>query len=129
MGIEVYWDDEAKTILRYDFEGRWTWDEFYKRCNKVIAMKAESLRRIDLMLDMRGSKYIPSDGIHHVQQITRLYSDGIGISVFVSDNHFFHTVFDVGVKLHSNLRDRYWLVETPDAARKIISEVRQLKMT
>ncbi len=29
MGIQVVWDDEAKTIVRYTFGGSWAWDDFF----------------------------------------------------------------------------------------------------
>ena len=39
MSVQVAWDNHEKTIVRYVFEGKWTWDEFYPAYNKAIEME------------------------------------------------------------------------------------------
>lgn len=29
MSVQVSWDNEDKTVIRYDLGGRWKWEEFY----------------------------------------------------------------------------------------------------
>jgi hypothetical protein len=29
MGITIQWDNPERTVLRYEFSGMWTWDEFF----------------------------------------------------------------------------------------------------
>jgi hypothetical protein len=39
--VEIKWDNEQKTILRYIFTGDWTWDEYLERLNEGRTMMAE----------------------------------------------------------------------------------------
>ena len=37
--IEVFWDNDAKSIIYTVFEGRWTWGDFYAADRQVIEME------------------------------------------------------------------------------------------
>jgi hypothetical protein len=51
MPIKLYWDNDEKTIARYDFEGRWTWDEYMT----VMAELAVMMRSVDHTVDAIGN--------------------------------------------------------------------------
>jgi hypothetical protein len=51
MPIKLYWDNEEKTIARYDFEGRWTWDEYLT----IMADLAEMMRSVDHTVNAIGN--------------------------------------------------------------------------
>jgi hypothetical protein len=38
MGIKVRWDNSEHTIIRWDFEGRWTDDDFYRAVQATGAL-------------------------------------------------------------------------------------------
>jgi len=38
MGITVRWDNEEKTIVRWDFDGRWTADDLYEAHARTLAL-------------------------------------------------------------------------------------------
>ena len=38
MSVTVVWDNERKTVIRYDMLGRWNWNEFQVEFQKAKAM-------------------------------------------------------------------------------------------
>ena len=47
MGIQVCWDDDAQTIIRYDYDQHWTWEDWSAAENSVIEM----LKGVDHAVD------------------------------------------------------------------------------
>ena len=88
MPIRVYWVDTEQTILRYDFEGRWTWDEFYPAYYEAIAMENAVSHRVDIILDMRTSHMIPANALLHMKNFSEKQPPNVGLSVFVTSNAF-----------------------------------------
>lgn len=61
MTITVQWDDEAKTIVRWVFDGKWTWDEY----NRAMTESNERVRDVDhfvdAIMDLSHSNMLPSN--------------------------------------------------------------------
>jgi hypothetical protein len=47
MPITVNWDNDAKTVIRYDFEGHWNWDEFRAAANEAFVFTRSVQHRVD----------------------------------------------------------------------------------
>lgn len=60
MPIHTFWDDDACTILRVTFTGRWTWEDLRESNLSKYAMCMESPHRVDLVNDMRTFVYRPA---------------------------------------------------------------------
>ena len=61
MPIHIKWDNDEKTILRYDFEGRWTWDEYFSVMKQLTAMMASVEYRVDAIANMKPG-IMPTSG-------------------------------------------------------------------
>jgi hypothetical protein len=68
MPIQVVWDDEQQTTIRYEIEGHWTWDEM----NAAIAVSNAWLdvadRKIDFIHDMSRSDGIPAGALTQLKR-------------------------------------------------------------
>jgi hypothetical protein len=53
MGIQTDWDNAEKTILRSDFEGKWTWDEYFVTMKQVVEMMKAVDHRVDAIANMK----------------------------------------------------------------------------
>ena len=53
MPVRVYWEDDSHTLVRYEFEGNWTWDELYPAYYQAIEMEKSVTHRVDVIMDMR----------------------------------------------------------------------------
>jgi hypothetical protein len=61
MPITVRWDDEARTIVRWVFEGKWTWDEY----NQAMIESNQQVRGVehpvDAIMDLTASNVLPTN--------------------------------------------------------------------
>lgn len=61
MPITAHWFDAEHTIIKVDYEGRWTWDEFFAAADDGRALAKSVSHRVDYILDMRNG-VIPRSG-------------------------------------------------------------------
>lgn len=124
MGIRVYWEDEAHTIVRYDFEGRWTWEELYPVYDEAIAMETSVPYRVDVILDMRRSQGVPGNALSHLKNISDKQPTNIGLSIFVTENKFLLALYSVGCKFYYKIPYYFQVVPTIEAAHAMIAKSR-----
>ena len=53
MPITNHWLDAEHTIIKQDYEGSWTWDEFFASADDGRALAKSVDHRVDYILDMR----------------------------------------------------------------------------
>ncbi len=53
MPIYINWDDDEKTILRHDFEGEWTWGEYFELMRNRNAYMSSVDHRVDVIANMK----------------------------------------------------------------------------
>jgi hypothetical protein len=39
MLFKVSWDDDPKSMIRCQAEGRWTWDDYHRALDQVVTMR------------------------------------------------------------------------------------------
>jgi hypothetical protein len=127
MAIQVYWEDDSKTIVRYDFEGTWTWDDLYKVFYQALAMETSVSHRVDVILDMRQSGRIPHNALTHIKNISDKEPPNIGLSVFVTSNRFLISLYNVGIKFYNKIGYYFRLTSTIEEAHALIAQDRELQ--
>lgn len=61
MPITHTWQDDEQTILKIDYTGRWTWDEFFAAADTGRELASSVEHRVDYILDMQNGT-VPSGG-------------------------------------------------------------------
>ena len=125
MPIHVYWEDANQTIVRYDFEGRWTWDELYTAYYQAIAMENSVTQRVDIILDMRTSAFIPANALLHMKNLSEKQPPNVGLSVFVTTNAFVTSLYNTAIKFYAKIAFYFRLVKTLDQAHTMIADTRR----
>ena len=59
MPIDVFWDDDAKTILRARFVDDWTWAEYHAANQLLMQMAGEIDHLFDVISDLTESNGLP----------------------------------------------------------------------
>ncbi len=107
MGIKVTWDNAERTIIYFDFEGRWDWDELYTASEQATRMLDSVDHVVDFIMDIREAQQIPKDFMSHAEHIASGSHPRRGIMVVVGANGLLRT-------LGSGLRRLF-----PDATRNL----------
>ncbi|MBK8022875.1 MAG: hypothetical protein IPK19_15950 [Chloroflexi bacterium] len=100
MGIELYWDNDDRTILLVEVRGEFTWDEMYETLGKIKKVTDRSPVEIGAILDMGadvrfpgGSVFNPT-GLQHAKNMLSMSKDGTGPMVVVGVNGLIRKVYD-----------------------------------
>lgn len=125
MPIRVYWEDADKTIVRYDFQGVWTWDDLYAVYYEAIAMENSVPHRVDIILDMRASQRIPGNALLHIKNISEKQPPNVGLSIFVTSNAFITSMYNMAIKVYGKIAYYFRLVKTPEEAHAMIAAARR----
>ena len=56
MGIAVQWDNSEQTVIRWDFEQVWSWDELADSARVSSAMIASRDSTINVILNLAGTR-------------------------------------------------------------------------
>jgi hypothetical protein len=123
MSVTVQWDNEDKTLVRYDFEGRWTWDEFYaayEQGKKLTEAVPYKLFYILYPKDNTSQRYLPSNFLSHAVAINRQSDPNAGLTVIVSQSPFVHGLLSVLTTVMRFAGQRYATSRTLDEARAML---------
>ena len=63
MAVEVIWDNDEQTVIRYRLVGAWTWEEIRVAAATSNTMLDAAGRKIDFIYDMQGSTALPQNAI------------------------------------------------------------------
>jgi hypothetical protein len=102
MNIELVWDNDEKTILRYIYGRSWTWADFNTAAKEAYEMLDAVEHKVSIIMDFQNANIIPQGAITHVQ---RAFSTprhaNISTTVIVgsSANTFLQAIAGVGRKL------------------------------
>lgn len=109
MPIEIQWDDDAKTIIRENYLGQWTWDNFFAMSTQAAEMMQTVDHRVDILANMKDG-IMPMSGasMSNSRQVLLALPSNWGVIVVVT-NSFVSVLasvfkqFDVqlGTKMHT----------------------------
>ena len=130
MAVNVIWDDAGKTILRYDFVGNWTWDEFFVAAAEFHAQLESVEHKVDTVINLLESAGIPGNTLSHVYSaLQRQHPNDSGLNVIVSKAMIIQTLLNVFKRAYNSLpmQVELQLVSTLEEARVKCAEYRARK--
>jgi hypothetical protein len=124
MPVSISWDDEAKTTIRWDYIGKWTWHDVAGAYEEVRALMNSVPYPVCLIHDLRQSAGIPGGALTQAYRYTMALPDNWDISVVVGSGTFIEALLSVFVRLYSRLGARYHAAPTLEEARALIARHR-----
>jgi hypothetical protein len=120
MSVTVSWDNQQHTALRFDYEGEWTWEEWYAAMDEaetVINLHGDIVHFIH---NVGNSMYLPKNAMTNFKQNAIHFHAMVGMTFIVSDNHFIKVMFNTFKRFAREWAARYHFVATVDEARQMI---------
>ncbi len=103
MSLNIYWDNEAKTIIRSEGQGEWTWEEFHESLQEIVEMMKTVEHRVDLIHNhVPGSRKPSGSGMPHFQRAIRIMPTNIGLNIFVNTNSFARAIVSIFTRVYGN---------------------------
>jgi hypothetical protein len=124
MPVNVYWEDSEKTLLRYDFLGKWTWNDLYHALNKAQTMEMSVTNRVDVLLDMRHSITIPDSALTHIRNLVEKQPPNVGIFVVITQSKFITSLFEAAARLYQRVALYVFIASNEALAHDMIASAR-----
>ena len=125
MPITNHWLDTEHTIIKVDYEGRWTWEEFFISSDAGREMAKSEPHRVDYILDMRNG-VIPRSGstLTNSRSVMAKRAPNSGIFVILT-NPFVKTMLNVFKNFDREHGSIMHAASTPEEAIALINKHRQ----
>lgn len=122
MPVHIVWDDDDRTIIRYDYEGRWTWEELYIASKQVPDMFSAVSHSVDVIHNLTGSRGLPGGALSHANRLSTQLPDNWGVSVVAGSNMFVSGMLNVFRKIYRQFGERYFTTTTLEEAYALLRE-------
>lgn len=124
MPVRVVWDDDAQTIIRWDYEGKWTWVEVSTAFETVVRLMRSVDHTVCIIHDLSRSAGLPGAALTNARRFTAALPENWDISVVVGAGTFIESVLSVFSKVYQKLGARYRTARSLDEARALIAQHR-----
>jgi hypothetical protein len=124
MAVLTQWDDPQRTILRYVFSGRYTWEDLHTAAKSAQRLLDSVYHPVDVILDIQHSSHTPREFIGEFRRLATITHPNTGLHILVSNNPLNALLFQTFAGMYRHLAPRYTLVSTLDAAYGLINETR-----
>jgi hypothetical protein len=122
MGITIQWDNEQQTIMRFDLDPHWTWDELFaakKQAHELVSMVSHKTVTI---IDAPHTTALPPNLLLNARSALRNNHPNTLVVVFVATNPFILSAFSTMSGFLRSIALRLEFAPTLDAARAIAQQ-------
>ena len=126
MGINLYWDDDAQTVVLCEFEGAWTWDELQRVLQTVKKLSQENGQVFGAIIDIRKSGSIPGgnlfspETLNNFKKLMQIGSEGKGPAVILGVKGMIQNVVNAIKMVDKHVLDDVYFEQDMKTARQTI---------
>lgn len=121
MGIQVVWDDEARTTIRFVFEAEWTWQDFDRAIEASRALRPDPTQRFAIIADFSHGAPPPMGALTRFKAAWDLVPYTLVAIAIVGGDAFIETLLHAFTRLYRRLAGRMVYAETLAAARQLLA--------
>lgn len=129
MGIQLFWDDDAQTVLLMEIRGAWAWDELYNAMQTVKRISSERGRTFNAILDISEGLEFPQGGIFsreglaQFRKLVQLDGSKRGKMVILGMTPFIRRIVETASTLDSQSTRSLYFADTMAQAQRLAYEV------
>ncbi len=129
MPITTIWDSEEEGIIRFVFQGRWTWADIEQAREAGVEMsRASSHPAVCVIADMRNTSIMPEGAIQQTRNSlkTPLPPNNLNFTVIVGASMFVEMFYNVLKRIfQAQMTSTYAIASSLEEARALIEQRRQ----
>ena len=117
MAVIVTWDNEEKSVVRYTFEAKWTWQDLFHAFDEANRLIRSQTHVVHTILDLPSEMSVPPGNVlSAVRRITTNVPPNQGKEIFVGPSAFAQRLISLTNRVY---RDNYLVTSTLAEAREI----------
>jgi hypothetical protein len=122
--IRVEFDNPERTIIRWDFRGRWTWDDWYISVQQAIGLRDLVIEKqvVPILMNFKHSGPLPLGVLPHARATVE-FMDPHDYVVVAQASGYVRSMLAAFYLLNPSFRDRILLADTLDDARALIHQM------
>lgn len=128
MPIQLHWENEEQTIIRYEIRSPWSWEELFKVLDEVKVLTDKSTEPLGAILDVNEGVKIPGGlfnpkTIEYANKIFKLGEGGKkGHVIVVGKSPMIKTMFNVAQGLNREAIEHFSFADTVEDARAQLAQ-------
>ncbi len=122
MPISVNWEDEAKTIICYHFQSKWTWDEFFAARDQALSMIDTVSHKVGVIMNTPPNIALPADVLTHSLASLRHTHPNTVMIVFIAGKPFLNMIVSMMIKVSHKTSDYMAMAKDMDEARALVTQ-------
>jgi hypothetical protein len=122
LPVNITWDDDAKTRTLFVFDGKWTWDEYYKARAKGIEMVNSVPNVVNLIVDYSHSSFFPDNMLSNFGSSLQKVPKDFDLAVIVTHSNFVIAMVNMISKLSFGRKIKFRVARSLDEARAIFEK-------
>lgn len=126
MRIDVIWDNESRTIVRYDYHPGWTLEDFDQAERQLYELLAGVPHVVDVIAHFLPGSDPPAGAFSRFKRVQDEMPPQVGAVVVTNSGPFVALLLSVFLRVYRQYADRLWLADTLEDARKQLAEKRRV---
>lgn len=122
MGLKFTWENETKTILRFDADGDWTWIEYDNFVDEVIK-EVEAQDHVVHIILVAAPNLPPGSPIPHLRRVSRLLPQNTGKVIVAGGNLFLRSINTAVSKVFPLMSNRLMFAANLQEAHALLSKI------
>lgn len=124
MPIDVAWDDDTRTIIRYTFSTPWTWNDYRQAIDKGWELDRSIDHPTDTITDMSQSRLFPDGIFTNIRKSVVEIPETTQSVVLVGGGMFVDMAISVLRRVYRSPGARFMIAKSVDEARQLIVQRR-----
>ena len=124
MSITIVWDNDDKTILRYDFSEEWKWSDVETVTQISLSFLDTVTESVSIIINLDKNNRTPSGGLTYAKELfAPSHTNYSGNAVVIGDDKVLQTLVSILTKAYPNTMEQITIrfVDTLDDARTILN--------
>lgn len=122
MSVNLVWDDSHHTTLRFDYEGEWTWNEWYAAMDDAETRIRELDDTVYLINNLGDTTYLPKNAMTNFKQNAIHFHAIVRMTFIVSENLFIKVMFNTFKRFAGAWAEHYYFVTSLEEGRQMIAD-------
>ncbi len=121
MGVFVKWDNPEQTVIRNDFEGAWTWDEFEHAMAESRQLMLGVSHQVDVIVNMKPGEMPRGNALAYGVNAMRKWPANLRTMIVVT-NPYVQAVATVFKQLNRSLTAKMQMVASIEDAYRFVEK-------
>jgi hypothetical protein len=121
MSISVAWDNPAKTVIRYDFSGKWNWYGYEMAVGKAFGMAEDAGKNVSFIFNLEQSNAVPDGAVLYLKRTLELAPSSDSSIIIVGGDASVEATIAMFSRIYKKMEDRLVAAATLNEARMLLS--------